>query len=60
MSTRTHLIDVINTQNRVKRLWFPNVPNGTVVEMMGLIGAGNNPEAQMTVAVAVAVEEAMK
>jgi len=51
---------VINTQNRVKRLWFPNVPNGTVVEMMGLIGAGNNPMVGMTVAVAVAVEEAMK
>ena len=39
---------------------FPNVPNGTVVEMMGLIGAGNNPMVGMTVAVAVAVEEAMK
>ena len=30
------------------------------VEMMGLIGAGNNPMGGMTVAVAVAVEEAMK
>ena len=30
------------------------------VEMMGLIGAGNNPLVGMTVAVAVAVEEAMK
>ena len=30
------------------------------VEMMGLIGAGNNPRVGMTVAVAVAVEEAMK
>ena len=29
------------------------------VEMMGLIGAGNNPEAHMTVACAVAIEEAM-
>ncbi len=29
------------------------------VEMMGLIGAGNNPMVGMTVAVAVAVEEAM-
>jgi hypothetical protein len=28
--------------------------------MMGLIGAGNNPMVGMTVAVAVAVEEAMK
>lgn len=30
------------------------------VEMMGLIGAGNNPMVGMTVAVAVAVEQAMK
>ena len=30
------------------------------VEMMGLIGAGNNPMVGMTVAVAVAVEEACK
>ena len=30
------------------------------VEMMGLIGAGNNPMVGMTVACAVAVEEAMK
>ena len=28
-------------------------------EMMGLIGAGNNPMVGMTVAVAVAIEEAM-
>ena len=30
------------------------------VEMMGLIGAGNNPMVCMTVAVAVAIEEACK
>src|SRR5699024_5020765 len=30
------------------------------VEMMGLIGAGNNPRVGMTVAVAVAIEEAAK
>ena len=30
------------------------------VEMMGLIGAGNNPMVGMTVAVAVAIEEAAK
>ena len=30
------------------------------VEMMGFLGAGNNPMVGMTVAVAVAVEEAMK
>ena len=29
------------------------------VEMMGLIGAGNNPMVGMTVAVAVAVQEAL-
>ena len=35
--------------------------NGTFdVEMMGLIGAGNNPMVGMTVAVAVAIEEASK
>ena len=30
------------------------------VEMMGLIGAGNNPMVGMTVAVAVSIEEAKK
>ena len=30
------------------------------VEMMGLIGAGNNPMVGMTVAVAVAIEESLK
>ncbi|MBE6529379.1 MAG: hypothetical protein E7680_02100 [Ruminococcaceae bacterium] len=30
------------------------------VEMMGLIGAGNNPMVGMTVAVAVAVQEALQ
>ena len=30
------------------------------MEMMGLIGAGNNPMVGMTVAVAVSVEEAAK
>ena len=33
--------------------WLPT-------EMMGLIGAGNNPMVGMTVAVAVAIEEASK
>ena len=33
---------------------------GFYVEMMGLIGAGNNPMVGMTVAVAVAIEEACK
>ena len=33
---------------------------GDHTEMMGLIGAGNNPMVGMTVAVAVAIEEACK
>ena len=37
---------------------FSSVP--AHVEMMGLIGAGNNPMVGMTVAVAVAIEEASK
>jgi len=37
---------------------FPSVP--AHVEMMGLIGMGNNPMVGATVAVAVAVEEAQK
>ena len=40
---------------------IPHKSAGTAlyVEMMGLIGAGNNPMVGMTVAVAVAIEEAM-
>jgi len=33
---------------------------GFDVEMMGFLGAGNNPMVGMTVAVAVAVEQALK
>ena len=33
---------------------------GLDVEMMGFLGAGNNPMVGMTVSVAVAVEEAIK
>ena len=33
---------------------------GLYVEMMGLIGAGNNPMVGMTVAVAVSIEDAAK
>ena len=36
------------------------VPLVRSAEMMGLIGAGNNPMVGMTVAVAVAIEEALK
>ena len=35
-------------------------PSVYCTEMMGLIGAGNNPMVLMTVAVAVAIEEASK
>ncbi len=47
----------------VKRKAFSmqcKVPQALYVEMMGLIGAGNNPMVGMTVAVAVAIEEASK
>ena len=44
--------------------WYLNWQFGKnscgMVEMMGLIGAGNNPMVGMTVAVAVAIEEASK
>ena len=39
---------------------FFDVNVGFSKEMMGLIGAGNNPMVGMTVAVAVAIEEASK
>ena len=39
---------------------LPNCRRQFDVEMMGLIGAGNNPMVGMTVACAVAVEEASK
>ena len=42
----------------ITRLWLTRC--WVRVEMMGLIGAGNNPMVGMTVAVAVAVEEASK
>ena len=40
---------------KVHSLW-----NRETIEMMGLIGMGNNPMVGATVAVAVAVEEGMK
>ena len=48
--------DVSNSLNQVIFFNFSQI----CVEMMGLIGAGNNPMVGMTVACAVAVEEAMK
>jgi len=41
----------------MKKFEFQN--NDISIEMMGLIGAGNNPMVGMTVAVAVAVQECM-
>ena len=46
----------------LKILWFSPLKaavGGFYVEMMGLIGAGNNPMVGMTVACAVAVQEAL-
>ena len=70
MYTRTHPSDVINSCKRLHFLstslfflhFHPRkaAEGGFHVEMMGLIGAGNNPMVGMTVAVAVAVEEASK
>ena len=40
--------------------WLLGAEDATIVEMMGLIGAGNNPMVGMTVACAVAIEEALK
>ena len=71
MSVQNHIIDVTNGKVTYKEiLCFIKVsallhPSAMTtkwawhVEMMGLIGAGNNPMVGMTVAVAVAVEEAM-
>ena len=48
--------DVSNPLNQAFFFNFSQI----CVEMMGLIGAGNNPMVGMTVACAVAVEDAMK
>ena len=67
-----HIIDVTNGKVMyiiipcfIKVSAIPHPPIKTTkwawyVEMMGLIGAGNNPMVGMTVAVAVAIEEACK
>ena len=44
---------IVLSMVKVVFFWLPT-------EMMGLIGAGNNPMVGMTVAVAVAIEEASK
>ena len=71
MSVQNHIIDVTNKKVihktkpyliKVSALLHPSAMTtkwAWHVEMMGLIGAGNNPMVGMTVAVAVAVEEAM-
>ena len=57
------------TSNDVFNIWIENGYNlsnylefagvaANCIEMMGLIGAGNNPMVGMTVAVAVSIEEA--
>ena len=68
------IVDVQCIQEHIQVMWltlekslfllaFPPrkaTEGGFDVEMMGLIGAGNNPMVGMTVACAVAVEEASK
>ncbi len=50
-------LDNVNKSSKIKEFSsFSKVS----VEMMGLIGAGNNPMVGMTVAVAVSIEEAAK
>ena len=67
MYSRTHLDDVFNSREILifslkERLLHPRkaAEGGFLVEMMGLIGAGNNPMVGMTVACAVAIEESQK
>ncbi len=50
-------VDNVNKSSKTKE--FPRFSKAHV-EMMGLIGAGNNPMVGMTVAVAVSIEEAAK
>ena len=56
--------DVVNDMQNDGIKWLRINDNSSSVpahvEMMGLIGAGNNPMVGMTVAVAVSVEEAAK
>ena len=71
MSVQNHIIDVTNkkvihkTKPYLIKVSASLHPSAMTtkwawhVEMMGLIGAGNNPMVGMTVACAVAIEEAM-
>ena len=55
MSKKAYFTRLFENSNRFKHHY-----NFDSTEMMGLIGAGNNPMVGMTVAVAVAIEEASK
>ena len=54
------IIVIKNTLDSIGFWHFQGFTIGFDREMMGLIGAGNNPMVGMTVAVAVAIEEACK
>ena len=60
MWAETHQHDVCISLKSLILLDFFSSNVGLSNEMMGLIGAGNNPMVGMTVAVAVAIEEASK
>ena len=48
----------MNTWKNIEKPTSKAAAGGFHVEMMGLIGAGNNPMVGMTVAVAVSIQEA--
>ena len=52
---KSFILSAILTAQKIQKY----SPLHSLTEMMGLIGAGNNPMVGMTVACAVAVEEAM-
>ena len=60
MCLRTYQNDVFNSVISIDIHKKSCTQGFFYVEMMGLIGAGNNPMVGMTVAVAVAIEEASK
>ena len=60
MCVTTHQNDVFSSRNTPLISSHFATYRAFYVEMMGLIGAGNNPMVGMTVAVAVAIEEASK
>ena len=54
------IVFIVNTCENLDFMRLTAFNYDSHVEMMGLIGAGNNPMVGMTVAVAVAIEEASK